>query len=65
MMDNIDESTQLLGASELTDAGPGESRGVTYEDLDRPSFGARARMIVLLALISWAMVIAALTWVFA
>lgn len=57
-MDNMDQSPQFFGASELADADEGESVSATVEQLERPSFGARLRMIILLALLCWAILIA-------
>jgi len=61
-MDNIDHSPPLLEASELPDADEGKSVGAIVEQLERPSFGARVRMIVLLALLCWAVLIATGAW---
>jgi hypothetical protein len=58
MMDNIEDPTLLLGASELDDDGPCESGGITIQRIERPSFAARVRVIVLLSLLCWALLIA-------
>lgn len=63
-MDNIEEPPQLLGASELADADEEDSVSATVEQLERPSFGARIRTIVLLSLLCWAVLIAAVAWIF-
>ena len=62
-MDNIDQSPQLLEASELADADEGGSVSAIVEQLERPSFGARLRMIILLALLCWATLIATGAWI--
>ena len=63
-MDNLDHSPQLLEESELADADEGDSVTATVEQFERPSFGARLRMIVLLALLCWATLIATTALIF-
>lgn len=65
MLDNIEEPPQILGSSELTDDDEGNAVSATAEQLERPSFGARLRMIVLLSLLCWAALLAGLALAFA
>ncbi len=63
-MDNLDHSPPLLEASDLADADEGDSVNATVEQLERPSFGERLRMIGLLALLCWAVLIATTALIF-
>lgn len=64
MIDILDEPTQLRGASG-TNIGRDESADATVEQLERPSFAARVRMIILLSLICWAALFGIIAWIIA
>lgn len=64
-IDALDETAQLREASQEADNSQTDSGGSTIEQLELLSFAARARAILLLSLLCWTMLVAALFWLLA
>ncbi len=65
MIDVLEERTQLRGAPDEVEVGQGDSETTTVEQVEPLSFGARARAILLLSLLCWGVIVAALIWLLA
>ena len=61
MVDNLEERTQLREPP--GGDGHGDAERPMYSHADRTSFAARIRVIILLAIICWAVLLAALAWI--
>jgi hypothetical protein len=62
MVDNSDQPSQLRACPD--DGGHVGEAGTMDHHAERRPYAVRVRMIMLLSLISWAMLIAALAWIF-
>lgn len=65
MIDATAEPAQLREASQEADDSQMNSGGTAMEQVEPLSFAARARAILLLSLLCWATLVAALCWLFA
>lgn len=65
MVDALEEPAQLREASQEADDCQADSGGSTVEQAEPLSFAARARVILLLSLLCWALLGAAFFWILA
>jgi len=65
MIDVLEERTQRRDTPDEPDVGQGDPEITAVERVEPLSFADRARAILLLSLLCWGVIVAALVWLFA